>query len=80
MQVQRPSGWTAAQREARRLMAARLFRSDQLTQAEIARTLGVSRAAVSQWHERWQHGGDRRLRSRATGHRPTKLSEREWRG
>ncbi len=79
MRGQRPSDWTAAQREARRLMAARLFRSGELSQAEIARTLGVSRAAVSQWHERWQHGGDRRLGSRATGHRPAKRSEREWR-
>jgi len=79
MRVQRPAGWTAAQREARCLVAARLFRSGQLTQAQIARTLGVSRAAVSQWHERWQRGGDRRLRSRATGHRSAKLSAREWR-
>lgn len=35
MRGQRPPGWTAAQREARRLMAARLFRSGELTQAEI---------------------------------------------
>lgn len=79
MQARHAPGWTAAQREARRLLAARLFRAGELTQAEIARTLGVSRAAVSQWHTRWQHGGDRRLKTRATGHRPAKLSAAQWR-
>lgn len=79
MQGQPPPGWTAARREARRLLAARLFRAGELTPAEIARTLGVSRAAVSQWHTRWQHGGDRRLKTRATRHRPAKLSAAQWR-
>lgn len=71
-------GWRAAQCEARRLVAARLFRAGRLSQAEIARTLGVSEAAVSQWHTRWQHGGDRRLRARATRAAATKLSPTQW--
>jgi len=72
-------GWTAAQREARRLMAARLFRASESGQAEIARTLGVSRAAVSQWHTRWQHGGARRLNARPIGHPTAKPSATAWR-
>lgn len=79
MQREQRPGWTAAQREARRLVAARLFRTGTVAQADIARTLGVSRAAVSQWHTRWQHGGDRRLRARPTGHRRAKLTAAQWR-
>ncbi len=79
MHQQRWPRWTAARREERRLTAARLFRTGELTPAEIARTLGVSRAAVSQWQVRWQHGGDRRLTARPTGHRQGKLSPAQWR-
>ena len=64
MQQAHGSGWRAAQCEARRLLAAQLFRAGQLSQAELARALGVSEAAVRQWRARWQHGGARRLRAR----------------
>ncbi|HEX5438665.1 MAG TPA: helix-turn-helix domain-containing protein [Gemmatimonadaceae bacterium] len=74
MHEQRPPGWRAAQREARRLMAARLFHAGELAHAAIARMLGVSPAAVNQWHTRWQRGGDRRLTARPTGHPRSKLS------
>jgi len=47
MDNQRPPGWRAAQREARRLMAARLFHAGELDQAEIARTGGC--VAASSW-------------------------------
>lgn len=79
MAGQRPAGWTVARHEERRLQAARLFRAGELGQAEIARMLGVSPAAVSQWHTRWQHGGDRRLTARPTGHPRSKLSPAQWR-
>lgn len=79
MSKQRPVGWPAARREERRLMAARWFRAGKLTPAEIARALGVSRAAVSQWQTRWQHGGDRRLTARPTGHPRSKLGPAQWR-
>jgi hypothetical protein len=59
----RASGWMAAQREARRLVAARLFRATEVGQAEIARRLGVRRAAATQWHTRWQHGEARQLKA-----------------
>jgi putative transposase len=39
----------------------------------------VSRAAVSQWQTRWQHGGARRLTARPTGHRRAKVSAAQWR-
>lgn len=52
MQSWQPGRFTPAQLEERRATAARYFRSDKKTgqavsQAAIARALGVSRAAVS---------------------------------
>ena len=62
-----------AAREVRRLQAAELFALGR-TQAEVARTLGVSRQAVSVWHARFEGGGVDALRSRGpTGPNP-KLS------
>jgi transposase len=53
-----------------RLHAAELF-ARQVPQAEVARTLGVSRQNVSRWYRRWQQGGDAALRSRgAPGRTP----------
>lgn len=55
-----PRRLTRAQLEDRRREAVRLFRTGTLSQAEIARRLGVTPAAVSQWRTRWRHGGVRR--------------------
>ena len=79
MEAWKPSHLTAGQREERRLAAARLFRAGRLDQSEIARTLGVSRAAVSQWRRAWRRGGDARLRMRPVGHRSARLSRAQWR-
>src|SRR5262245_36343035 len=46
----------------RRLQAAELFAQDT-HQAEVARTLGVSRQTASRWHQRWQANGPPGLRS-----------------
>jgi transposase len=44
-----PSKLTPEQIEERRLEGGRLLKEGNLSQAEIARRLGVSRSAVSQW-------------------------------
>ncbi len=64
-----------AEREARRLRAWQLYQSG-MSQVEIARTLGVTRGAVSQWMKtaREEGGPDALVRKAATG-RPSRLSE-----
>jgi putative transposase len=47
--VWRPAHLTPEQMEERRLEAARLLRQGQLSQADLARRLGVSRASVCRW-------------------------------
>jgi transposase len=65
--------------EERRLEAARLLRAQQLTQAEIARQLGVSRMTVSRWAAQLRDGGVRQLRRRRGGGRPAKLTAEQKR-
>jgi transposase len=60
--------------EERRLHAAELF-AQHVRQAEVARTLGVSRQTVSRWHQRWQAGGAAGLRSRGAPGRTPRLSD-----
>ncbi len=50
--------------EERRLAGGRLLKAGKLSQAEIARQLGVSRMAVSQWAETLEAKGLRDLRKR----------------
>ena len=45
----KPSYLTREQMEERRLAGGRLLKAGKLSQAEIARQLGVSRATVSDW-------------------------------
>jgi transposase len=70
----KPTRLTREQMEERRLEAARLLRAGKQSQAEIARQLGVSRMAVSQWAAQLRAGGVRQLRRRRGGGRPAKLS------
>ena len=45
----KPSYLTREQMEERRLEGGRLLQEGKLSQAEIARQLGVSRATISDW-------------------------------
>jgi putative transposase len=57
--------------------AARLLRRGRLSQAEIARRMGVSRASVTRWKQRLEQEGIRGLRARPHPGRPCKLSEEQ---
>lgn len=60
--------------EERRLEGGQLIRKGKLSQAEIARQLGVSRTAVKNWAQELEAGGLRRLRGRKSSGRPSKLN------
>lgn len=70
-----PTALTRTQLEERRRLGAHLLCRKQLSQAEIARHLGVSRSAVSQWASQLAVGGIRKLRLRQSSGRPPKLSK-----
>ena len=82
-----PGSWTPTrlspeQREERRRAATARFprvRRGTLSQAAVARELGVSREAVRQWYEAWLAGGRRALRRRPKLGPRSKLSAAEWR-
>src|SRR5438552_81689 len=74
-----PTRLTRAQLEERRLAAGRLLRAGRLSQAEIARQMGVSRATVSRWHRRLTCAGWRGLRGRTPSGRPSRLTAAQWR-
>src|SRR5215207_2856243 len=76
--VWQPARLTRAQMEERRLAAARLLRAGQLTQAEIARQVGVSRAAVTQWKQRLDRDGLGGLQQRRSSGRAARLSDAQW--
>jgi transposase len=76
--VWQPARLTRAQLEERRLAAARLLRAGALAPAEIARQMGVSRAAVTQWKQRLDRDGLSALRQRRSSGRPARLSEAQW--
>lgn len=60
----KPSYLTREQMEERRLAGGRLLKEGQLSQAEISRQLGVSRATVSEWAKIVKLKGIRGLRKR----------------
>jgi transposase len=76
----RPRILTPEQLEERRLEAARLLRAGRLSQAEIARRLGVSRMAVSLWAARLADDSHRSaaLRRRPKSGRPPRLAAPQW--
>lgn len=76
--VWQPARLTRAQMEERRLAAARLLRAGKLAQAEIARQVGVSRAAVTQWKQRLEQAGLGGLQPRRSSGRPARLTEAQW--
>jgi transposase len=62
--------------EQRRLEAARMF-AHGASQAEVARTFGVSSQAVSTWYRRWHKGGEAALRGAGRVGRRPRLSAAE---
>ncbi len=72
-----PSRLTREQMEERRLAGVRLLRTNRFTQADIAKQLGVSRAAVSQWAQQLAAGGIRQLRQHKASGRPAKLTRKQ---
>jgi len=70
-----PSHWTREQLEERRLAGGRLLKADKLSQAEIARHLGVSRATVSAWAKIVNTFGLRGLRQRQARGSSSKLTK-----
>lgn len=75
----KPKRLTRQQMEERRLAGGRLLRKRRLTRTQIARRLGASRAAVSQWAKRLGSGGVRRLRAHKSTGRPSKLTPQQQR-
>ena len=66
----------------RRREGGRLLKAGQLTQAAIARHLGLSRTAIGHWATQLANGGLRALHPRTSSGRPRKLNatqERELR-
>lgn len=74
-----PTCLTLEQKEERRRQGGRLLKAGKLSQAEIARQLGVSRAAVSQWAKRQANGGARALGRRKPKGRQPKLTAEQQR-
>lgn len=71
----KPSYLTREQMEERRLEGGRLLQAGKLSQAEISRQLGVSRATVSDWAKTVEAKGMRGLRKRKAVGSQSKLSE-----
>lgn len=76
--IWRPTHLTAEQMEERRLTAAVLLRQGQLSQAEIARHVGVSRASVCRWAATLAQEGPRGLAARPNLGPPARLDEKAW--
>lgn len=66
--------------EERRMRAAALFLRGELSQAEIARRIGVSRESVRKWYDAWRENGKRALKAAGRAGRKPRLSRRELAG
>jgi putative transposase len=70
----KPKHLTREQLEERRLLGGRWLQAGKLSQAEIARRLGVSRTTVSDWAKQLVKGDLRQLQRRKSSGRPPKLT------
>ena len=70
----KPSYLTREQLEERRKEGGRLLKAGKVSQAEIARQLGVSRTTVSNWAKVIEAKGLRGLRRRISSGRESKLT------
>lgn len=73
----KPSYLTREQKEERRLEGGRLLKVGKISQAEIARQLGVSRATVNDWAKVVEGAGINGLKSRKARGVEAKLSEEQ---
>ena len=73
-----PSNLTPEQKEERRLAAATLLEAADLSQAQIARHLGVSRRTVSIWARQFTQGGKEALCRRMHSGRKPRLDAKQW--
>ena len=73
----KPSYLTREQMEERRLAGGRLLKAGKLSQAEIARQLGVSRTTVSDWAKKLKVEGMRGLRMRTAKGGTSKLTKEQ---
>ena len=76
--VWQPARFTRTQLEERRLAAGRLLSAKQLSQAEIARQVGVSRASVTRWKQHLERAGLEGLHQRRSAGRASRLGEAQW--
>ena len=76
--VWRPTHLTSEPMEERRLVAATLLRQGQLSQADIARHVGVSRASVGRWAATLAQEGPRGLEARPNPGPSPRLDEKAW--
>jgi transposase len=73
----KPSYLTREQMEERRLEGGRLLKAGKLSQAEVARQMGVSRATVSTWAKAVEAKGIRGLRKRKAAGSKSKLNAQQ---
>src|SRR3954462_13531477 len=76
--VWRPRHLTSEQMEERRLAGATLLRQGLLSQADIARHVGVSRASVCRWAATLAQEGPRGVAARPIPGRSPRLDEKSW--
>jgi putative transposase len=72
-----PKNLTRKQMSERRTEGVRLLQVGKMSQAQIARHLGVSEATVSKWKKKLDRGGPEALRAHKASGRPPKLSAAE---
>jgi transposase len=70
-----PKKLTREQMAERRAEGVRLLEAEEMTQAGIARHLGVTEAAVSKWKKQLFEQGPQALQARKATGRPPKLDE-----
>lgn len=77
----KPSTLSRQQREERRLYAGQLLKAGKLSQAQIAREVGVSRAAVCHWAKHLKLNRNRlpSLKAKVVSGRPPRLQAKQWR-
>lgn len=72
-----PKNLTRKQMAERRAEGVRLLQAGKMSQAQIARHLGVSEVTVSKWKKKLDQGGPEALQARTASGRPPKLRATE---